>query len=319
MKTITILLALILSTIIQAQNVDFKKKNFSNEEEYNQAIDALDKGDNYFFEGNFEKALPRFKEAQKLNSSNALLNFKIGACYLKIDEIEKSMPYFETAKKLDPKVDPKIDFALAQSYQANKEFDKAVESYQIYLAGLSKNKKLLEEPEVQKHIDICSTEIQKKQTKIEEEKEAEEKIVDATPEPVAKKEEVKPVAEVKPEVIKETPKVKEEPKAIKKEITKVAPAATAHKTVSPAVPVTAPVTNNSVTYRLQITSTSLPASDTEIKKIYSGNLKVTNQKIGSVYKYFVGDFKSKADAMKAKSTSGVSDAFIVKFKNGKKL
>ncbi len=316
MKLILISLALVLSILSQAQNVDFKKKSFSSDEDFNTATEALEKGNDFFFAGNFEKALPRFLDAQKLNPSNSLLNFKIGACYLKNDELKKSTPYFETAKRLDPKVDPKIDFALASSYQANARYDEAVESYLVYLASLSKNKKLLEEPNVQKQIDICSTEIQKKQTKIEEEKELaakEEKaavvaappVVEAKPveeveEPV--KEVVKPVAEVKKEMPKPEPKV--EPK----------------KAV-PAPVITAPVVANSskITYRIQITSTSHLATSDELEKVYSGNLKVSHQKIGSLYKYFVGDFSNKSEALKARSTAGVNGAFIVKFKDGKKI
>ncbi len=316
MKAIFILLALSFSVYLQAQNIDFKKKNFDSEEQFNQAVEALEKGDDFFFAGNFEKALPRLREAQKLNPNNALLNFKIGACYLKIDELEKSMPYFETAKKLDPKVDPKIDYALAQSYQANGEFDKAVESYQIYLGGLSKNKKILEEPKVQKDIDICSTEIQKKQTKIEEEKEAvvkEEKEELAVAE-VKKEEPATKVEEVK----KETVAVKViEPK---KEEARVAEVKIANKTVAPVKGVTQAKTSpNKLTYRIQISSMSTLATSDDIKKVYSGNLKVTHQKIGSLYKYYIGDFNSKLDAMKAKSESGVAGAFIVKFLNGKKM
>lgn len=316
MKILLISLVLTLSILSQAQNVDFKKKSFSSVEDFNTATDALEKGNDFFFAGNFEKALPRFLDAQKLNPSNSLLNFKIGACYLKNDELKKSTPYFETAKRLDPKVDPKIDFALASSYQANGRYDEAVESYLLYLASLSKNKKLLEEPNVQKQIDICSTEIQKKQTKIEEEKElavkeekaaapvappvVEAKAIEEVKEPAA--EVVVPVAEVK----KEEPKI--EPKAEPK---KVAPA--------PIVATPVAATSSKITYRIQITSTSHLANSAELEKVYSGNLKITHQKVGNLYKYFVGDFSNKSEALKARSTAGVNGAFIVKFKDGKKI
>jgi len=306
MKNLLTALAIFIVLFSQAQNVDFKKKNFKSEADYETASDALDKGDEQFFSGNFDKALPRFLEAQELNPNNALLNFKIGACYLKNDELKKSTPYFEKAKELDPKVDPKIDFALAQSYQANKQYDNAVESYQLYLASLSKSKKAAEEPKVQKNIDICSAELQKIQTKLEEEKEQVEAAKE--PEPVIVEEKEAPVEEVAV-VAAPVEEKKEEPKQVEPEPTKV-------------VAVSTPVANvktEKITYRIQIASTSSPASSMALKKIYSGSLKISNEKIAGRHKYFIGDFSSKEEALKAKSKSGISDAFIVKFKNGKKI
>jgi tetratricopeptide (TPR) repeat protein len=326
MKIFFTYIVISLSLIAFSQNVEFKKKNFESEQDFNSATEALEAGDDYFFVGNFEKALPRFKDAQQLNANNALLNFKIGACYLKIDEIEKSMPFFEKAKQLDPKVDPKIDFALAQSYQANGRFEDAVNSYNNYLLGLSKNKKILEEEVVQKELDICNTEIQKSISKQEEVAELKEEVVEVKQEaPVAKETPKETVTEFpendqkptepKPVEVKKENKLAEEPKAV----TKPTPVKTVEKKADPKTELAASTSNDKITYRIQISSTTMEASKEDLAKIYQGPLKISHQKVGVMYKYFIGDFDNKNEALKAKSLSGIADAFIVKFKNGKKF
>ncbi|MBN2668025.1 MAG: hypothetical protein JXR60_02250 [Bacteroidales bacterium] len=326
MKIFLLSLSLFLTVSAWAQNVEFKKKNFNSESDFNAATEALEAGDDMFFVGNFEKALPKFLDAQKYNDQNALLNFKIGACYLKIDEVKKSMPYFKKAKELDPQVDPKIDFALAQSFQANEKFEEALSSYENYLNGLSKNKRPLEEDQVQKQIDICKTEIQKQKSLIEEQKEKEQIAVEPENAEVETETEVttttSEIAEVVPEEKKKTENlvVKEEQKVVESPIKEEKPQPKTEVKTTSAVPAASSNASGSkITYRIQITSTSQPASNEEIKKIYDGPLKLTHEKVGSVYKYFIGDFDSKAEAMKAKSLSGISDAFIVKFIDGKKM
>ena len=309
MKTFFTILSVLLFMISFSQNIEFKKKNFDSPEQFEKAKAALEKGDEFFFAGNFEKAVSPFKEAQELNPNNALLNFKIGACYLKNDELEKSMPYFEKAQKLNPKVDPKINFALAQSYQANAKYDDAIESYNLYLEGLSKNAKVSENDKVQKNIDICMAELQKAKAKVEEKKElakveappVKEEKVEAKP--VEKKTEI--VAPVKEK--KTSPKVEEKVSSTSKPINKTT-----------TKPIAKPKADQ-ITYRIQISSSAQVATASQLKSIYSGTLKITEEKVGNLYKYYIGDFSSKAEAMKAKSLSGVSGAFLVRFKNGKKI
>ncbi len=253
-----------------SQNINFEKANFKSTTEFNKAIQTLSKGDEFFFVGNFKKALPYFLHAQTLNSKNALLNFKIGVCYYKAEKLEKALPFFETAKKLNPYIDPKIDFALAQSYQNNQKYKKAIDSYQSYLSQLSNNKKSIESLKTQKDIDICISKLSK---------------------------------------IKSSPiDSKTEPK-IKKTITQQT-ASTITKSST---------TKENITYRIQIAASSTITRESNLKRKYSGDFKISQKKINGLYKYFIGDFKTSKEALKAKKESGVPDAFIVKFKNGAKF
>lgn len=326
MKIFFTMLILSTSLVLMAQDVEFKKKNFSTEEDFNKAVAAIEAGDGFFFDGNFQKALPRFLEAHALNPNNGLLNFKIGACYLKNDDAAKAVPYFEKAKSIDPEIDPKLHFALAQSYQANKQYKEAIDSYQTYLNGLHKTKRPSEEPIVQKQLDICQSELQKKESS------------QATEKPDSKTEET--IKETKLDhssdaaIIEPTPTENEQTvKPVEKAsapVSKIETSQTTTQTTKPTTQATkllvnetrAVSTTNSttgkITYRIQIASMSTQASTLEQKKLYSGTLPLSFEKVGEQYKYYIGDFGSKEEALKAKSVCGIGDAFIVKFVNGKK-
>src|SRR5690606_38362059 len=86
---------LLLAGTIHAQNVEFKSGNFKDDKDgFKNATEAIKAGDTYFelanqaiFETrepgfNFHLALKEYEKAQTFNPDNALLNFKIGACYI---------------------------------------------------------------------------------------------------------------------------------------------------------------------------------------------------------------------------------------------
>ncbi len=91
---------------------------------------------------------------------------------------------------------------------------------------------------------------------------------------------------------------------------------TAHETVKSTEK---SLVKDEIRYRIQIVSASEPLSRARLKTIYSGPLNISHEKIGTMHKYFIGNFKSKKEALRARSLSGVEGAFLVRFKNGKKL
>ena len=307
MKVLLIIVAFLIVNLAFSQNVEFKKKNFESPEKYTEAKEALDKANTYFFAGEFDKALRPFKNAQSLNPNNALVNFKIGVCYLKNDDLQESLPYFKKAQELDPKVDPKISFALGQSYQANSKYQEAIDSYNLYLAGLSKKEGLSETDKVQKYLDICQAELQKIES---------EKIVLAE----AADLEAKKSMEQEAEKAKE-PEVKEmqEPEEQKKTEPLVKETKPEEVLIETKPVVVAKSSPETVIYRIQILSASKPVSAADIKKVYTGQLKVDEIKVGSSYKYYIGNYKSREEVSKAISKANVKGAFPVRFKNGKRI
>lgn len=307
MKVFLTTVALLIFSIAFSQNVDFKKKNFDTPEQYNEAKIALDKGDEYFYAGEFDKALRPFKNAYALNSNNAVLNFKIGVCYFKNDDLSDALPYFKKAQKLDPKVDPKISFALAQAYQANKKYQEAIDSYNLYLASLSAKEKPSENDKVQKNLDICNAELQKSEyVEVEEDKAAELEAQKAKELEVQKAKEEADKAKVleaqKPE------------KLIEKEEKQEEVSLTASKTQ-----IAMESTSAKVTFKIQILSASKPESPSDIRKVYTGTMKVLEIKVGNSYKYYIGNYETRNEVLKAIPKTKVKGAFPVRFKNGKRL
>lgn len=143
------------AVITNAQNVDFKKKNFEDQEAFKTALASLKDGDKKFAAKDYSQALVFYKKANDFNSNNAVLNFKMGVSHLKSEEKEKSLDYFLKAKSLDARVDPKIDFAIGQSYQENKQYKTAITTYEGYLSSLSEFEKPSIEPGVQAKIKEC--------------------------------------------------------------------------------------------------------------------------------------------------------------------
>jgi len=93
--------------------------------------------------GDNPTALRLYLEAFKLNKTNASLNNKIGIQYLKSDYPHKCLSFFESAYKLDPKVDIDILFNLGVANQENHRFAEAEGFYTQFRATLPTTSPLL--------------------------------------------------------------------------------------------------------------------------------------------------------------------------------
>ncbi len=130
---------LFVSTTLLAQNVEFEKANFPNDKAgYKEAKRSIDDGDAYFNKSQNEgyrlygDALEFYLKANKFNPSNALLNYKIGVCYLNSAWKQKALEYLEKAYKLNSAVDKNIRYYLGRGYHLNMDWDKAIQEYQTY-------------------------------------------------------------------------------------------------------------------------------------------------------------------------------------------
>ena len=117
-----------------SQNVEFDKKNFSKDDkkEFKEARSELKEGNDYFEAFRYSTALEHYRAAQAFNPDNALLNYKVGMCYLKTMTKIKSIPYLEKAIKLNPQVEKDVRYLLGRGYHLNYEFDKAIVEYKAY-------------------------------------------------------------------------------------------------------------------------------------------------------------------------------------------
>ena len=162
MKKIITFLAIICASLTYAQNVEFTKDNFSgNKDGFREAMNRLETGDKFFEQGPmfYKLALYHYLAANQFNPNNALLNYKMGACYMFTANKLKSIPLLEKALKLNPAVDPQIHYLLGKAYHLDMQFDKAIDEFRIFQKTL--NQALPESAafmdQAYKHIGECGT------------------------------------------------------------------------------------------------------------------------------------------------------------------
>lgn len=161
MKKILSLLAILFITNAFAQNVEFTKENFKdNKDGLKDAKNNIEDGDKLFEQGSifYKQALDFYAKANQFNPNNALLNFKLGKCYLYSNFKLKSIPYLEKAIQLNASVDPQVHYVMAKAYHLDMQWDKAISEYKAFQATLtqvSEFKELIQE--VNKHIEECLT------------------------------------------------------------------------------------------------------------------------------------------------------------------
>ena len=77
--------------------------------------------------------------------------------------------------------------------------------------------------------------------------------------------------------------------------------------------------DNLVVYKIQIAASKVPLSLVKLKKIYSEDHLIQYELDNGWYKYSIGFFSYYLDAQEFKTRIGVPGAFIIAYKNGKKL
>ncbi|MFI5164373.1 MAG: OmpA family protein [Bacteroidia bacterium] len=134
-----ILVQVLFCATLFSQNVEFEKANFPDKKsELKDAKRNMDEADGYFDKSMdessgydlFDIALPLYLKANNFNPNNALLNYKIGVCYLYSAYKIKSLSFMEKAYKLNPNAGKDIHYYLAMSYHINMQWEKAITEFQ---------------------------------------------------------------------------------------------------------------------------------------------------------------------------------------------
>jgi outer membrane protein OmpA-like peptidoglycan-associated protein/tetratricopeptide (TPR) repeat protein len=136
------LFATLTNTYAQSTNIDFDKDNFpGKKEELSKAKDELKLGNKYYEEGRayMRLAIPPYLKAQEFNPNNAILNLKLGQCYLESGTKQKSLQYFEKAYKLNANIDPLIHYYIGYGEQLNNKFTEAIIEYQLQKKNIKKD------------------------------------------------------------------------------------------------------------------------------------------------------------------------------------
>jgi len=128
-----------------AKDIPFEKDFFPNQKDELKLAKKENEIGNEEYEGKrpgkYKFALEQFLKANTFNPNNALLNFRIGVCYINGNFKMKSKTHFEKAFELNPNIDPEIHYYLGRGYHLNMDWDKAIAEYQTFKAGLDPKKK----------------------------------------------------------------------------------------------------------------------------------------------------------------------------------
>jgi outer membrane protein OmpA-like peptidoglycan-associated protein/tetratricopeptide (TPR) repeat protein len=136
----TILLMIPLITFSQ-QNIKVVKNEFKTENAtgFEEAWKSIKTGDKLFKAGpgTYRDARQNYLFANKYNSENPELNYKIGVCYLLSDDKYEAINYFRKAYIAKNQISTDIHYMLARAYHFALDFDRAIEEYNKYLSTLS--------------------------------------------------------------------------------------------------------------------------------------------------------------------------------------
>lgn len=118
-----VMLVLAMSFCAQAQNLR----------------ELLTKGDNFFKKKDYENALSTYLQGYTIAPDDPETNFKVGISFLHSEKKSKALEYIQKAYDTRPEVDIDIDYHLAQAYQYDHQYDKAITFYENFK---KKNRKL---------------------------------------------------------------------------------------------------------------------------------------------------------------------------------
>jgi outer membrane protein OmpA-like peptidoglycan-associated protein/tetratricopeptide (TPR) repeat protein len=160
----SIIFVLALSNGLFAQSVEFTKYNFpNNKDQLSDALSYIKKGDKLSAQGPgmYKIAITEYLKAHKFNPNNALLNYKIGKCYLYDNDKSEAITYLEKARKLDPRISldmtyNDVNWLLATAYHQDYQFDKAIEKYTDHRNALNPEQLANETVLVDKRIEECN-------------------------------------------------------------------------------------------------------------------------------------------------------------------
>ncbi len=129
-----ILLIIFFSFELYSQNVEFKKSNFPGKKQaFKEAKKSLKNGDKaYKKKATMQLVLDYYEKAYDFNPDNGELNYKMGICYMNIENVTKALMHLKNVERLTPNLNKNLYLQLARAYQLNSEFKKAIEYYEHF-------------------------------------------------------------------------------------------------------------------------------------------------------------------------------------------
>ncbi len=151
---LTLMIAFSVSSRAQLNPRIDKKTFFTKTEGAEKARENLQTAEKYYRKGSgtFDEALKYYLKVYQYNSSSPELNYKIGICYLYSSDKKASLQYLLQS---DQEVARDYYMALGRSYQYNFNYEKAKETYNLYLGTLNVIQRDDQEQRIQQLIAEC--------------------------------------------------------------------------------------------------------------------------------------------------------------------
>lgn len=149
---------LLMPETANAQNKEFTKAFFPDDSKgLREARRNIRDGDRLFEQGggNIIIALEYYLRAHNFNPDNALLNMRIGECYMNTPRVDKSVEFLERAVELNVAT-LRVYYLLGQAYQQNYRFDEAIEQFTFYRQSLTPQEVLQQRGSIDRRIAECN-------------------------------------------------------------------------------------------------------------------------------------------------------------------
>ncbi len=94
--------------------------------------ELIAQGDKYESKKDRKNAIKAYTAALEINPDEASVNFKLGQAYLYSDTKSKAAAFIDKAYRLNPAINPKIDYYLGLAFQNVNEYKKAIQHFEAF-------------------------------------------------------------------------------------------------------------------------------------------------------------------------------------------
>lgn len=147
---ILIFLFIFSSTISIAQDKEDKSPKKTNKVVYKL---KMNEARHQYLNGNIRGGLNIYRELLKDFTNDAMINYRIGECYLDLKEWQLAAENIQNANKLNPKVTPEIGYKLGYALHRNNQLDLAETTLKEYKSGLKKKNPLYDADKILAQIE----------------------------------------------------------------------------------------------------------------------------------------------------------------------
>lgn len=135
MRKITLLflmLTMLSASVTYAQKGDKKKGKITYKMKMQKARHQ------FLTERNVRAALNIYRELKQDFTNDAMINYRMGECYMELKKYELAVEYFQNSRKIDAEIEGDVEYQLGGAYHLNAQLDKSLAAYNTYLSSAKK-------------------------------------------------------------------------------------------------------------------------------------------------------------------------------------